>query len=228
MDRRSADTRQALLDAATALFGERGYGAVATRELAARAGANIAAISYHFGGKRELYLEAVTSAMEDPRFAQAWEVLQGPFRNRPAAAAAVAAFVRVKLSKLLEDEVANACTCLLLREAMQPSEALDDVLSRFIEPHEKALETAIRAANPDLSPKEARLGARSLFGQLLHQHLFRPFFEGLQGKAHTARDVRAITDYVIRFSLRGIGLTASQIEKALEASSRIARDSSSS
>lgn len=219
MDRRAAATRQSLLDAAQSLFAERGFDAVATRELAERAGANIAAISYHFGGKRELYIATVRSAMGDPRFAESWAVLERPFDGPQAATRALAAFVRAKLANLLEDEVANACTCLLLREAMQPSEALDDVLAQFIEPHEKSLERAIRAARPNLKPKEARMCARSLFAQLLHQHLFRPFFEGLRGKPHTAREVRTISDHVIRFSLRGIGLRDSQIDKALASGS---------
>jgi TetR/AcrR family transcriptional regulator len=52
-------TREALLAAATGLFAERGYDGVATDELAARAHVNKALISYHFGGKRGLYLAAL-------------------------------------------------------------------------------------------------------------------------------------------------------------------------
>lgn len=228
MDRRAAATRQALLDAAQTLFAERGFDAVATRELAARAGANIAAISYHFGGKRELYIETVRAAMSDPQVDTAWTRLDGPFRTKADAARALAEFVRAFLPNLLQDEQLNPCSCLMLREAMQPSEALDDVLHHFVEPREKALENAIRAARPELKPKEARLCARSLFGQILHQHLFRTFFEGLRGRVANARDVRAITDHVIRFSLRGIGLTDRQIGKALEANASSARTSTSS
>ncbi|QDU83536.1 HTH-type transcriptional repressor KstR2 [Planctomycetes bacterium Pla163] len=220
MDRRASATRQALLDSAQTLFAERGFDAVATRELVERAGANIAAISYHFGSKRALYLETVRGAMHDERFERAWSELDGPFTKPADAARALAVFVRAFLPGLLEDRELNACSCLMLREAMQPSEALDDVLRQFIEPREQALEDAIRAARPELKPKEARLCARSLFGQLLHQHLFRPFFEGLRGRPHAKRDVQAITDHVIRFSLRGIGLRDAQITKALASSAR--------
>jgi len=228
MDRRAAATRQALLDAAQTLFAERGFDAVATRELAACAGANIAAISYHFGGKRELYIETVRGAMSDPQIDVAWSRLEGPFKGKADAARALAEFVRGFLPNLLEDDRLNPCSCLMLREAMQPSEALDDVLHHFIEPREKAIENAVRAARPELKPKEARLCARSLMAQILHQHLFRTFFEGLRGRPANTRDVRAITDHVIRFTLRGIGLRESQIDKALGANASSARTSTSS
>ena len=53
---RSEATRAALVRAALDLFGARGYEATSTREIAAAAEANIAAIAYHFGGKEGLRL----------------------------------------------------------------------------------------------------------------------------------------------------------------------------
>ncbi|MFB2532221.1 CerR family C-terminal domain-containing protein [Paracoccus sp. p3-h83] len=47
-------TRAALIAAGVDLFGQRGFSAVSVRDLVARAGANIAAVSYHFGGKAGL------------------------------------------------------------------------------------------------------------------------------------------------------------------------------
>jgi AcrR family transcriptional regulator len=47
-----------MIDAAIEVFGELGYDAASTRFLAERAGVNLGAIPYHFGGKRELYLAA--------------------------------------------------------------------------------------------------------------------------------------------------------------------------
>lgn len=61
----SAATRQALVGAATDLFAERGFDGVAIDELAARAGVNKALVSYHFGGKRGLYVAALGSVFAD-------------------------------------------------------------------------------------------------------------------------------------------------------------------
>ena len=52
-------TREALLAAGSELFAERGYDGVPVAAIAHKAGVNKAMISYHFGGKRQLYLTIV-------------------------------------------------------------------------------------------------------------------------------------------------------------------------
>jgi AcrR family transcriptional regulator len=52
-------SRQALLDAASALFDERGYDAATVREIGERAGVDAALIARYFGGKEGLYLAAL-------------------------------------------------------------------------------------------------------------------------------------------------------------------------
>jgi len=54
-------TRQALLRAGEELFAERGFDGVPIEDLALRAGVNKALISYHFGGKRGLYVAILQS-----------------------------------------------------------------------------------------------------------------------------------------------------------------------
>jgi TetR/AcrR family transcriptional regulator len=62
---RSRATRDALLAAATELFGLRGFDGVSIEALARRARVNKALISYHFGGKRQLYRAVVGAAFSD-------------------------------------------------------------------------------------------------------------------------------------------------------------------
>src|SRR4030095_2721954 len=58
-------TREALLRLGTELFAERGYDGVPVWAIAQKAGVNKAMISYHFGGKRKLYLAIVTATFAD-------------------------------------------------------------------------------------------------------------------------------------------------------------------
>jgi AcrR family transcriptional regulator len=58
-------TRQALLRAAAELFSERGFDGVPIEDLADRAGVNKALISYHFRGKRGLYLAVLESGFAE-------------------------------------------------------------------------------------------------------------------------------------------------------------------
>jgi len=53
-----ATTRQALLATARRLFAQQGYDATSIREITREAGANLGAVTYHFGSKQALY-EAV-------------------------------------------------------------------------------------------------------------------------------------------------------------------------
>jgi TetR/AcrR family transcriptional regulator len=62
----TADTRQRVLDAAEAVFAERGFGGASTREIAARAGIAKRMLFYYFASKEAVYravLERVVSGM---------------------------------------------------------------------------------------------------------------------------------------------------------------------
>jgi AcrR family transcriptional regulator len=58
-------TREALLRAATELIARHGYEGVRVEAIARRAGVNKALISYHFGGKKNLYRAAIASSFEE-------------------------------------------------------------------------------------------------------------------------------------------------------------------
>src|ERR671937_2389293 len=63
--RDAAATRDALLTAGAELFAERGYDGVPVAAIAHKAGVNKAMVSYHFGGKRKLYLAIVGTTFAD-------------------------------------------------------------------------------------------------------------------------------------------------------------------
>jgi AcrR family transcriptional regulator len=54
-----ADTRARLLDEAALLFVRHGYEATSVRDITRAAGANLGAVTYHFGSKEALFLAAV-------------------------------------------------------------------------------------------------------------------------------------------------------------------------
>jgi TetR/AcrR family transcriptional regulator len=58
-------TRDALLAAGTELFAERGFDGVSVSAIAHRAAANKAMISYHFGGKRGLYVAILAAIFSE-------------------------------------------------------------------------------------------------------------------------------------------------------------------
>ncbi len=56
------DTKARLIEAAGEEFGEKGFLAATVRAICARAGANLAAVNYHFGDKDRLYEQALLEA----------------------------------------------------------------------------------------------------------------------------------------------------------------------
>jgi AcrR family transcriptional regulator len=53
------NTEQKLINVATELFAKNGFAGTSTREICKNAGVNLSLISYHFGGKKELYEKIV-------------------------------------------------------------------------------------------------------------------------------------------------------------------------
>jgi AcrR family transcriptional regulator len=64
MTGRDHETRGRLLAAAVKLFAVRGFKKVTVREICHEAGANVAAVNYHFGDKIGLYREVLGGAIE--------------------------------------------------------------------------------------------------------------------------------------------------------------------
>ena len=73
---RGEETRARLIDSAMRLFGERGFGAATTRDIAVDAGVNAPALQYYFGNKEGLYLACVEFIIE-----RVWEQVREAVDN---------------------------------------------------------------------------------------------------------------------------------------------------
>jgi AcrR family transcriptional regulator len=59
------DTKKRIVEASTYLFGVKGYDGTSTREIAQRAGVNIASLNYHFKSKQGLLKEVTAAIIEE-------------------------------------------------------------------------------------------------------------------------------------------------------------------
>ncbi|MBX2800972.1 MAG: TetR family transcriptional regulator [Myxococcales bacterium] len=75
--RSMGNTRERLLSQATVLFADNGYDGASVRAICAAAGANLNAVSYHFGGKHGLY-NAVIRSIGERHLASAVRILGRP------------------------------------------------------------------------------------------------------------------------------------------------------
>ncbi len=216
------DTRTALLDSAEALFAEKGYATVGIREIVEHAGANIASVTYHFGGKADLYREVVRRALQRKSTEEAWSVLQPP-PGPPAppidateAALRLAQFIHHFMQHLLIKEDSHQLCGLILHEAAEPTDAIAFVVENFMRPHEERLTRTMAVLAPRAERQALSLMAQSILGQMLHYRTYRPFLELLTKRdLSDARHVRDIAMHLARFSLRGLSCPAEIVEAAI-------------
>ena len=112
-------TKQRLIDSAGNIFAEKGYEASSVRDICQNASANLAAVNYHFGGKRQLYVAAV-------RHAQCCRQEDVPFpefaANLPPAER-LRSFIGVMFERMLSANRPQWHLELMLRELARPTEA---------------------------------------------------------------------------------------------------------
>jgi len=133
---RGDSTRDALIQAAIAIFGRDGFAAASTRAISETAGVNQALISYHFGGKPGLYLAALKSIADSvaARIGPLLGAIEAELAasERSANDAENAQRARALLFELtdafvrmLTSDESAAWARLILREQQDPSEGFD-------------------------------------------------------------------------------------------------------
>jgi AcrR family transcriptional regulator len=195
------DARQRLLETAQAVFGDRGFDGAKVRDICKGAGVNIAGINYHFGGKEELYIEAVKHAHTCARM-ESFPVL--PPGTPPSEK--LKGFIREMVARM-HTPTSPAAMKLMMREMADPGKAADIVVKEFIQPVAFALRDILRELLPDCDERKLLATGFSIIGQILFYRQNRPVTELIFGKeAVDALDVNFVTDHIICFTLAALGL----------------------
>ncbi len=171
---RGDETRGQLLDAGLTLFSEYGYDSVTTRQLASEAGVNIAAIAYHFGGKRELYRAVLRQLVEDtepllgPVAQRMAEGIAAAGADRPALARVVVGLVHGFTGTFLEGDFMACRAPMVMREFANPSEDFDILYEGRLGPmHRNVAALAAAALGMDPDSPEAKIRAHAVMGNLV-------------------------------------------------------------
>lgn len=167
---RGEETRAALLAAALALYGDKGYEATSTREIAAAAGVNVAMIAYHFGGK-----EGLRAACADHVAERLRGVFGAPEASTPEAArAALATVVGALVRRIVADEAARPLVRFMLREVSDPSAAFARVYETAFAPlHASACRLWATATGADPESEDTRLCVFALVAQPIYFRIAR-------------------------------------------------------
>lgn len=191
-----------LIAAGLKLFGQKGFAATSTREIAAEAGANIASIAYHFGSKDGLRL-ACGQEVRRRIGGTVAAVLEGPADAPPpspdAAMMQLEAAIRAMTAFLLTQRAAEDVVPFMLREVAENGATLDMLYDVMIVPaHGRfcALWAAATGNAPD--SERTRLMVFSAIGQILYFRIGRPIVERRLGWTEWgAERARQIADVIV-------------------------------
>jgi TetR/AcrR family transcriptional regulator, regulator of cefoperazone and chloramphenicol sensitivity len=143
----SEHTRQALLSAGREIFATKGYRNTTIAEICERAGANVAAVNYHFGDKANLYRESWRYA-----FLKSMEAY--PPDGGVSADAPPEERLRGQVTALLNRiaDKDNTEFFIVLKELANPTGLLDQAIRDEVKRFNKRLETVVRELLGDKAP----------------------------------------------------------------------------
>lgn len=198
------DTRQRLLDAAGIIFAEKGYAAAGVREICEKAGANIAAVNYHFGDKRSLYVSAVRHAQccwDEDQPTIVWPEDMPPITR-------LREYIRTMIERRLSSKRPHWHMELMLRELARPTEACQAVVDDYIRPMADNLRSILKDLIGNNVPEEREsLIGFSIVGQVLFYFVHQPIIRLLIGEeAYNQLTEEKLAAHIADFSLAALGL----------------------
>ena len=202
----ASDVNQRLLDAAEAVFAEKGFDAAGIREITAQAGCNVAAINYHFGSKENLYREVFRRRLRHLRDLriQAIDRVMHQGDPPPTLERLCSEFARVFLEPLVNREDNRALMHLFCRELHDGHLGRELLLNEIILPVQERFCRALQCLCPRMTKDEAILNVHCLASQLLHlTHITELMLNRHDLGLDDPRVDRAV-EHIVRFSVAGM------------------------
>ena len=195
----SEQTRARLLTAAREVFSQLGFQGATVREICRRAGANVAAVNYHFGSKDGLLAEALN-------FAPLAAMQNENFKADKCPQMRLRLFVRDFLAMLLDEKNHSAQCRIMARELTDPTPALDKIVRDAIAPLHRFLGELVREIIGDkVDEAELRRHVHSILGQCLFYRHSQPVLQRLHPKLrYDHKEIEAIAMHIAEYSLAGI------------------------
>jgi AcrR family transcriptional regulator len=197
-----AATRQRLLESAGEEFAEHGYRATTVRAICRHAGANIAAVNYHFGDKRALYAAVLRYAHGCA--ADRHPIELGGSRRQPPQQR-LRTFVHGFLQRLLDQGRPAWHGKLMAREMVEPSGALDELVEKAIRPQFLLLSGIVTGLVGELDEVQLRRACISVVCQCLFYHHARPVIVRLFPALRLEQDeIAELTEHITAFTISGL------------------------
>ena len=185
------------MDAAIALLAERGADGVTLREITVAAGANVAAVSYHFGSLKSLCDAAIEQALE--RYLDAQEAAVSALGPEPTLEALCAAFGGPMIRALAAGGRDLAVMRIVARVGADPPQGWERLSERFDRIRAEVL-PALKANLPGVEDRELIFRTRCVAG-LLNWLVLAPV--GAELRSESANEIERLLVPVLVGAFRG-------------------------
>jgi AcrR family transcriptional regulator len=202
-----ASTRERLIEAAGCLFAEKGFEGATIRHICEAAGANVAAVNYHFRDKDGLYAEVVAEVVADVIRRRTEKFpMDGGLGEDAAPEERLRAFVQAFLRRRFDRDGSGWWGRLLAREMRSPCEAVRAVLERERRANRRLLVSIVNdVLGPGAGPETAERCAASVVGQVLHYfHGHHASPAGSGDQEMTPERIEELARHIAEFSAGGM------------------------
>jgi len=199
----SEQTRTRLIDAAGEMFAELGFHHTTVRQICQRAGANIAAVNYHFRDKTGLYTEVVRQSMRAAKL----DAVRAAFDQNLPPEQILRAVIKTRLESLRSLDLGDWHFRIFAHELAKPTPAMNIVVNEAIRPLYTRMCSLI-GRMLGLSPEheKTRLCAHSIIGQILFYAFTGPVISRLAPEMKmTAKQIDLVAEHIAEFSLAYLG-----------------------
>jgi AcrR family transcriptional regulator len=213
----SAATRQKLVDSAGPIFAEKGYYSATVREICKRAGANVAAVNYHFKDKLGLYEEVLLRCKRAAHMDQ----MRAALDQTGSPEDILRDVIRARVRGLRKDAMPSWQLRIFAHELAEPTPAMSRLFNRVSKPiYDRLLELIAGIIGMPAHHIKTKLCAHSVMGQILFYVFAGPVIAKFSPEMKmTDEMLEQIADHIADFSLaylREAGRTARDRSKRKE------------
>ena len=192
-------TRTRLIDAAVEMFAEFGFHHTTVRQICQRAGANVAAVNYHFRDKTGLYTEVVRQSMRAAKL----DAVRAAFDQNLPPEAILRAVIKARLEILRSLDLGDWHFRIFAHELAKPSPAMNVVVNEAIRPlYSRMCQLIGNMLGLAPEHEKTRLCAHSIIGQILFYAFTGPVLSRLAPEMKmSAERIDVLADHIAQFSL---------------------------
>ena len=213
-DINSSETRLKLINSGIRLFAENGYKGVSVRELCADAEANVAAIQYHFGGKKGLYQAIFETTLDEDeaRFRESMNnintVIDSASGDRKQLSVALGMYIKSFFARFPFNEHKRWFSILVTRELSFPGQGFDLIYERRAKPSQYVLVRIIAALDGiDENSEQARLQAHVLNGTIMGVLISRNILlRIMEWESFTPHSLNQLSDAISKLVFNSLSL----------------------